>query len=159
MCPCPSIPTRVCHCIPPSPTSSCLPPSLQVEPSVVSGGDAGRGEWVRTAGNAVGDPEVHLREERDHPGPGQAASGELTLPAERPRDNEDRVRGSETDGERGREDSDGCAVDRARSWCEMIDTTYHRLVNHATVTLSFHRLPLVFVSLVFLLNHNRNYLT
>eukprot|EP00063_Salmo_salar_P011094 XP_013985929.1 PREDICTED: 85/88 kDa calcium-independent phospholipase A2-like [Salmo salar] len=24
-------------------------------------------------------------------------------------------------------DSDGCAVDRARSWCEMIDTVYHRL--------------------------------
>ncbi|CAK6977133.1 /88 kDa calcium-independent phospholipase A2 [Scomber scombrus] len=24
-------------------------------------------------------------------------------------------------------DSDGCAVDRARSWCEMIDTIYHRL--------------------------------
>ncbi|XP_022069712.1 85/88 kDa calcium-independent phospholipase A2 isoform X1 [Acanthochromis polyacanthus] len=24
-------------------------------------------------------------------------------------------------------DSDGCAVDRARAWCEMIDTTYHRL--------------------------------
>lgn len=24
-------------------------------------------------------------------------------------------------------DSDGCAVDRARAWCEMIDTIYHRL--------------------------------
>ncbi|XP_040003186.1 85/88 kDa calcium-independent phospholipase A2 isoform X3 [Xiphias gladius] len=24
-------------------------------------------------------------------------------------------------------DSDGCAVDRARSWCDMIDTIYHRL--------------------------------
>ncbi|XP_024914176.1 85/88 kDa calcium-independent phospholipase A2 isoform X2 [Cynoglossus semilaevis] len=24
-------------------------------------------------------------------------------------------------------DSDGCAVDRARAWCEMIDTVYHRL--------------------------------
>lgn len=23
-------------------------------------------------------------------------------------------------------DSDGCAVDRARAWCEMIDTIYHR---------------------------------
>ncbi|XP_068178556.1 85/88 kDa calcium-independent phospholipase A2 isoform X2 [Antennarius striatus] len=23
-------------------------------------------------------------------------------------------------------DSDGCAVDRARAWCEMVDTTYHR---------------------------------
>lgn len=27
-------------------------------------------------------------------------------------------------------DSDGCAVDRARAWCEMIDTIYHRSADH-----------------------------
>lgn len=45
-------------------------------------------------------------------------------------------------------DSDGCAVDRARAWCEMIDTIYHRSADrqHATFFaiswfFSFHTLP------------------
>lgn len=32
-------------------------------------------------------------------------------------------------------DSDGCAVDRARAWCEMIDTIYHRSADYECVAL------------------------
>lgn len=34
-------------------------------------------------------------------------------------------------------DSDGCAVDRARAWCEMIDTIYHRSAYYNSAAFSF----------------------
>lgn len=45
-------------------------------------------------------------------------------------------------------DSDGCAVDRARAWCEMIDTIYHRSeTTHVLVLVLFLMHPLFSASL------------
>lgn len=49
----------------------------QIESPVVSGGDAGWGEWRSPGGHAVGNPDVPVREEGKPPVPGKAATGQV----------------------------------------------------------------------------------